>query len=85
MSLKRIDDAFKIDSRRARLDSYPYACSDSVEAIAEALADIEEHSAVFGICGTDVGRNQPLGVGIRFHAFPLAKVSEFEANGLGAG
>ena len=69
MSLERIHDAVQSDSRLASFDRYPYTSSDFVEAVAEALADIEKHGAIFGICGTDLWRNQPPSVGIRFHAF----------------
>ena len=68
-----------------RFQGVPDSCSNWIEAVAAPFSNIEKHSAIFGICGTDVWRNQPYSVGIGFHALPPAEVSEFEANGLGAG
>ncbi len=85
MSFHHIHKPAKIDSGKARFHCVPDSCSNWIEAVAEPLLNIEKHSTIFGICGTDVWRNQPPSVGIRFHAFPPAEVSEFEANGLGAG
>jgi hypothetical protein len=57
MTLERIHDALKSDSSGAHFDRYPYAGGDSVEAIAEALFDVEKHRSVFGISGADLWRN----------------------------
>src|SRR5882762_8625608 len=85
VSFQCLHEPKKINSRRARFHCAPDSCGNWIEAVAEPLSNIEKHSAIFGICGTDVWRNQPFGVGIRFHAFPPSEVSWFEANGLGAG
>ena len=85
MRFHDVNKATKVDSRLTRFDRVPYPCGNGIEAVAEPLSNIEKHSAIFGICGTDVWRNQPRSIWIRFHAFPPAEVSGFEANGLGAG
>jgi len=54
MCLYRVHKALEVDARLARFDGDPDLGCNRIEAIAEPLSNIEEHGAIFGICGTDV-------------------------------
>jgi len=58
VSLEGINDGFNTDSG-PRFDGEPDLRADDVQAVAKALVDVEQYSPIFGIRGTNVGRNIP--------------------------